>query len=68
MIRWSDDGGHTWSREHWTSAGKQGNYRARVILRRCGRSRDRIWEVVVSDPNYPWALIAAYLDVIQGTD
>ena len=50
MLRWSNDGGSTWSNEHWVSIGKQGNYVARAIWRRLGWSRDRIFEVAVSDP------------------
>lgn len=45
MLRWSDDGGYTWSNEHTVSAGKIGQYKARAIWRRLGRSRDRIFEV-----------------------
>lgn len=50
MLRWSNDGGSTWSNEHWASIGKQGNYVNRALWRRLGWSRDRIFEVVVSDP------------------
>ena len=50
MLRWSNDGGSTWSNEHWTSIGKMGKYANRAIWRRLGWSRDRIYEVVVSDP------------------
>ena len=50
MLRWSNDGGSTWSNEHWTSIGKIGRYKNRAIWRRLGFSRDRIFEVVVSDP------------------
>jgi hypothetical protein len=50
MLRWSNDGGSTWSNEHWTSIGKIGKYKNRAIWRRLGWSRDRIFEVVVTDP------------------
>ena len=50
MLRWSDDGGSTYSNEHWTSIGVQGAYKNRAIWRRLGQSRDRIFEVVVTDP------------------
>jgi hypothetical protein len=50
MLRWSDDGGSTWSNENWTSIGVQGNYVNRAIWRRLGWSRDRIFEVAVTDP------------------
>ena len=50
MLRWSSDGGSTWSNEHWQDLGRQGKYTNRAIWRRLGWSRDRIFEVVVSDP------------------
>jgi hypothetical protein len=50
MLRWSNDGGSTWSNEHWTSIGVQGRYKNRAIWRRLGQARDRIFEVVVTDP------------------
>jgi hypothetical protein len=50
MLRWSNDGGSTWSNEHWTSIGRQGAYQNRAIWRRLGWSRDRIFEVAVTDP------------------
>jgi len=50
MLRWSDDGGSTYSNEHWTSIGTQGRYKNRAIWRRLGQARDRIFEVVVTDP------------------
>ena len=53
MLRWSDDGGHTWSDEHWTAMGKIGEYGYRAIWRRLGMTtklRDRIYEVSGTDP------------------
>lgn len=50
MLRWSNDGGSTWSSEHWTSIGKIGRYKNRAIWRRLGMARDRIFEVAISDP------------------
>lgn len=50
MLRWSNDGGSTWSNEYWTGIGKQGKYQNRAIWRRLGWSRDKIFEVSVSDP------------------
>ena len=50
MLRWSNDGGSTWSNEHWTTIGFQGAYKNRAIWRRLGMARDRIFEVVVTDP------------------
>jgi hypothetical protein len=53
MLRWSDDGGHTWSSEHWRSMGKLGENGRRVLWRRLGmtmRLRDRVYEVSGTDP------------------
>lgn len=53
MLRWSDDGGHTWSNEHWVSAGKIGQYYRRAFWRRLGMTmklRDRVYEVSMTDP------------------
>lgn len=50
MLRWSNDGGSTWSNEHWAAIGKVGKYQNRIIWRRLGWARDRIYEVVVTDP------------------
>ena len=50
MLRWSDDSGHTWSSEHWTSMGKIGEYGYRTFWRRLGSSRDRVYEVSGTDP------------------
>jgi hypothetical protein len=53
MLRWSDDGGHTWSSEHWKSMGQTGQYGKRVIWRRLGMTqklRDRVYEISGTDP------------------
>jgi hypothetical protein len=53
MLRWSDDGGHTWSNEHWKSMGRIGRYGFRTIWRRLGMTlkiRDRVYEVSGTDP------------------
>ena len=50
MLRWSNDGGSTWSREYWVTIGQMGRYKNRAIWRRLGMARDRVFEVVVTDP------------------
>ena len=53
MLRWSDDGGHTWSNEHWRSMGRIGQTGVRVIWRRLGMTmklRDRVYEISGTDP------------------
>jgi hypothetical protein len=54
MLRWSDDGGHTYSNEHWSSIGKIGAYGHRTFWRRLGMTlklRDRVYELSGTDPN-----------------
>jgi hypothetical protein len=54
MLRWSDDGGHTWSNEHWSPLGKIGAYGQRTFWRRLGMTlklRDRVYELSGTDPN-----------------
>lgn len=53
MLRWSDDGGHTWSYEHWKKMGQIGQFGYRTIWRRLGMTekiRDRVYEVSGTDP------------------
>jgi hypothetical protein len=53
MLRWSDDGGHTWSNEHWRSMGQIGTFGYRVFWRRLGMTlklRDRVYEISGTDP------------------
>jgi hypothetical protein len=53
MLRWSDDGGHTWSYEHWAKMGRIGQFGYRTIWRRLGMTmkiRDRVYELSGTDP------------------
>jgi hypothetical protein len=50
MMRWSNDGGFTWSNEYWVPIGLAGETKNRAIIRRLGHFRDRVWEVSYSDP------------------
>ena len=53
MLRWSDDGGHTWSNEHWAGGGAVGAYGKRIFWRRLGMTlklRDRVYELSGTDP------------------
>jgi len=53
MLRFSDDGGHTWSNEHLSKMGKIGEYYRRVFWRRLGMTlklRDRVYEISMTDP------------------
>jgi hypothetical protein len=64
-LRWSNDGGHTWSNYYAVSAGAQGNFTTRCMWRRLGRARDRIYEISVSDP-IPWRIVDSFLQAVPG--
>jgi hypothetical protein len=69
MLRWSDDGGHTWSNEHWESMGRIGQYGYRTIWRRLGMTeklRDRVYEISGTDP-VKVSIMGAELYITQTT-
>jgi hypothetical protein len=64
-LRWSDDGGHSWSMEHFIPAGKLGETARRVKINRLGSTKrnaglDRIFELSSSDM-FPVTIIGADL-------
>lgn len=61
-MRYSDDGGKTWSNERSVSAGRRGDYTAQAIWRRLGSARDRVFEVYGSDP-IPIRIVDAFLEI-----
>jgi hypothetical protein len=61
MLRYSDDGGHTWSNEIWRSVGKIGKKDWRATWHRLGSSRNRVYELTVSDP-VKWVITGANLE------
>lgn len=60
MLRASDDGGKTWGNERWVTAGAIGAYSTRCEWNRLGSARDRVFEVVMTDP-VPWRIIDAFM-------
>ena len=50
MLRWSDDGGVTWSNERQASIGRQGARINRATVKRLGQFRQRTFSVAISDP------------------
>jgi hypothetical protein len=64
-LRYSKDGGHTWSQGRDKDCGQAGNYRTRAIWRRLGRARDMVFELSVSDP-IPWRIVDSYLMAAPG--
>lgn len=50
VLRFSDDGGHSWSNEKLTGIGLIGQTKHRAIWRRLGQARDCVFETTITDP------------------
>lgn len=61
ILQVSNDGGFTWGNERSVSFGQIGQYSTLVRWRQLGRSQNRAFKVVISEPVFV-ALIAADLD------
>jgi len=57
-LSWSDDGGYTWGEPVQRSAGRVGEYQARVLWQRLGYGRDRVWRLDYAE-NTPFSVIEA---------
>lgn len=65
-LRWSNDGGKTWSNWRTMNLGAQGKYQTRAFATQLGSARQRTFEVRCSDP-VKTVLLDAYLDFEEGT-
>lgn len=65
MLEWSDDGGRSWSSEHWSTMGAIGAYRRRVRWYRLGQFRERFLRLTISDP-IKVAIIGAQAEMERG--
>jgi hypothetical protein len=65
-LDYSNDGGHTFGAQHTIAAGGTTEYKHRVIWRRLGRARDRVFRVTITAA-VKVALINAYLRNSAGT-
>lgn len=69
MLSWSDDGGHTFKGETWTSAGGKvggiGDFKKRVRWRRLGSFIDRVFKIVITDP-VPVTIMNAEIEMEAG--
>lgn len=65
MMRFSDDSGRTWSNERLAGLGKIGEFLKRVIFRRLGKSRSRIYEVKYTGKT-PFTILSADINLEQG--
>jgi hypothetical protein len=67
ILRWSNDGGFTWGNDHILKIGKAGQYKHRAIKRRLGSARDRVFEVICTDPVYR-VIVSANLNASSGAN
>jgi hypothetical protein len=67
MLRWSDDAGHTYGNSIWRSIGKIGEYGRRAIWNKLGRSRNRVYELTVTDP-VKATVIGAYAEISKAVN
>lgn len=56
-LSWSDDGGYTWGDAVAMPYGPVGEYHPRLVWRRLGRARDRVWRVDF-DGDAPFSIIS----------
>ena len=64
-LDWSDDRGHTFSHNRFAFAGTNGQRTRRVVWRRLGKSRDRVYRVGI-EGKAKVALIDAFLEATPG--
>lgn len=67
FMRYSDDGGRTWSSELWATMGKVGEYGIILQWNKLGQSRERVFEFKVTDP-VNVTIINAYAKVTVHND
>lgn len=62
MVRYSDDGGYTWSAQVFEPLGAGGDYLRKVVLHDQGMTKSRIYELTYSDPT-EFAIFGGWADV-----
>ena len=65
VLSWSDDGGHTFTEWKAASTVTPTAFGSRVLWRRLGKSRDRVYQVQVKS-SVRTAIVAAYLELTPG--
>lgn len=65
QMRYSDNGGHSWSNYRQGSIGAQGQYGKRLLWSRCGSGRRRAWWIEGADP-VPIRILGANVRVRPG--
>ena len=62
ILKWSDNGGKTWSTGRSVNIGKYQKYGTRAVWRRLGKSRNRVYELTIEEP-VKIVLIGAYSNI-----
>ena len=65
MLRYSNDGGHSWSNIKEASVGLTGQYGAIVRFNRLGAGRNRVWEISMTDP-VRFVVMGAIVEALAG--
>ena len=65
MLRYSNDGGHTWSQVKTKGIGAAGEYGRRVKFGPTGAGRYRVWEISITDA-VKRAVFGAYVNMTKG--
>jgi hypothetical protein len=65
MLRYSGDGGRTWSNQMTASAGLVGDAEARVVYDQLGSGRAWVPEISVTDP-VNWVIVSAQVEAESG--
>jgi hypothetical protein len=66
ILRWSDDGGRSFPTERRAPMGKIGEYMTRAVFRRLGKSKARVYEIIITDP-VKRIIIAGDIETSLGT-
>ena len=65
MVRYSDDGGYTWSAIDSYSIGETGDYLKKIELFQQGKAFQRVYELTYTDPT-DFTLYSAHADIDFG--
>jgi hypothetical protein len=65
LIDWSDDRGHTFKTPRVLSMGVNSDFTRRLVARRLGKARDRVYRVHIESTS-KIALVDAFLEMTQG--
>lgn len=66
MLRYSNDGGNTWSNQRTVSLGTAGQYGSRAKFARLGSGRNRVFEISMTD-DAKFVVLGAVAEMDQGS-